>query len=487
MSKAPSRRDRALTGVLLTVLSGLVFFLNFRPWQGGLLEEWGFALAWDGEGWAGFGARLAHTAGRPLHLFPAYVGLGVSDGGFVGMYLVLALVAVAQFLLTIWALSPICRSWWTRLAIGLLLATHPWWPAGLLLRFLPAQVAVLTVVIWLGLLIRYLQRGGRVRPLLIVLVPLLGLLTYQATALPLLFGVGIALVLVPTSRLRGIVAASTTTLAVGLALIWSTVIAPMFSPQSYESGLMASGGAQLLDAPRAIARTLLLDAWPVLALAVGVAVLVVALGLDRILTRRQTWLALAAVVLAPFAALAYATQPTHLHDPERVGLPVGLTIWLVLAMLAPALDRTKAWRTATICIAFVVSAIGGALAYSTWTQASVAQEALVAVVSEQRAVTPPDRTLVVADRTGRYGDVYLLLPPHLDLALQVEDGAGSPALVCTPAGTVRDHPVAARFPLTTTPDCAPYLGDDEVLPLGTGETPFGEVDLFSIPTERLPG
>src|SRR5476649_2047251 len=45
-----------------------VFFVHFRPWQGGLLEEWGLAQAWNSEGFGGYAASMPVTVGRPFAL-----------------------------------------------------------------------------------------------------------------------------------------------------------------------------------------------------------------------------------------------------------------------------------------------------------------------------------------------------------------------------------------------------------------------------------
>jgi hypothetical protein len=174
--------------VLAPVAVLAVFFLHFRPWQGGLLEEWGLALAWNVEGIGGFAARLPLTLGRPFVLLPQYVGMALSNGGFVGPYAVLGFVAVAQLVAALWAVAPLTGIRSLRWAVALALALHPWWAAGDILRFLPAQVSVFGVVLWLGASVRFLA-GGRSRwALLIVLAPAFGLLTYQAPAAALVLG-----------------------------------------------------------------------------------------------------------------------------------------------------------------------------------------------------------------------------------------------------------------------------------------------------------
>ena len=194
---ARGARSRILSWVLATGAVLAVFFVHFRPWQGGLLEDWGLVQAWDTEGFGGFVTRLPLTLGRPLHLLPDYVGMALSNGGFVGYYAVLGAVAVAQLVAALWAVAPLTNSRSLRWAVALALALHPWWAAGDILRFMSAQVSVLGVVLWLGASIRFLANGRVSWAVLLVVAPMAGLLSYQAPAAAIVLA---AVVVAPMSR-----------------------------------------------------------------------------------------------------------------------------------------------------------------------------------------------------------------------------------------------------------------------------------------------
>ncbi|QAY63396.1 hypothetical protein ET495_09190 [Xylanimonas allomyrinae] len=433
-----------------------MFLVHFRPWQGGLLEDWGFVQAWDATGFAAYRHLIELTAGRPLHLLWTFLGLGISGGGFVGMFLVLGLVAVAQLLGTVWALAPVVRNRWVLIFLGLAIALHAWWPAGQVLRFLPAQVSALAVVLWIGASIRFLAGRSTLWQVLAIGAPLAGLLTYQAPAGALCVGaVAISAVHGSTIR-RRLWHVGLTVCTVVAAMAWSAVIAPRISPDSYESGLMTAP----LDVRRAlcaIARTLAIES-PELLIVGAILALIIIVLLGR--TAIATWQALvllACVFMAPLTAMSFAFNLAHLNDPERVAQPVGMTLWIV----ATAVSILGAWRTRLphliASVGIVASTAGAMGAYSTWTAFAELQQALLTSVAPIRSDASPSTRLVVEDLSGEFGDVYTFLPPHLNIAFYVEEGPGATVTLCTPADVPRDHPIAARFPITTTPTCEDLL------------------------------
>jgi hypothetical protein len=211
-----------------------------------------------------------------------------------------------------------------------------------------------------------------------------------------------------------------------------------------------------------------------------VGILVVALGLGRKLAEWQVWALLAILACSPLAALVYASSGVHLNDPERVILPVGIVGWFVAAALVGRVAERKLLAVgllATICVGSVVGALAG---YLRWTGYASAQQDLLEAVAPVRADLPDDATMIVEDTTGKYGDVYLLLPPHLNIALDLQYGAGADGVLCTATGVARDQPVAALYPITATPDCAEYLNAPKVRFLGAEMTKLGEVRLYAV-------
>ena len=462
---------------VLVVLAALaVAGLHFRPWQGAMLEDWNLAANWEAGGLSSLYPSLRTTLGRPFHLLPHYLGMVLSDGGVAGPFAVLAAVAVAQFLVAMWALRPLVSTWWTRWAFGLLIALHPWWVAGDILRFMPAQVSVLGVVVWLGASVRYLRTGRGIWLVPAAVAVVVGLLTYQGPAAALLMAsVALALAVSAAVPRRGATLVLVTTAAVGAVMIWSIVIAPRLVPDSYEYQLMSGGLTDPVASVRAIVRTLLLHGHGVLVLMGAVAVAVIALGLHARLRPWQVWALLALVAAAPLAAIAYASNTFHLNDAERVGLPVGVLLWVVACSVADRLPARRATARGLLAVVLLATVLGAAAGYVRWAGYSSAQEELITAVAAVREDVPDDATVIVEDVTGRYGDVYLLLPPHLNYALDVQHGAGADGVLCTASGVVRDHPDAAIFPIVTTPDCAEYLFAPGTRYLSEAMTEFGLV------------
>lgn len=477
-----ARSWRSVVGIggrLSVVLT--VFLAHFRPWQGGLLEEWGFALAWQSEGWAGFVPRLRLTAGRPLHLLPHYVGLAASSGGFVGEYAVLAGLAIAQLLLAAWALRTLVPSAALRWALAVAVALHPWWPAGGVLRYLPAQFAVTLTLLWFGLAIRYLQRGPRRLVAFSAAALLLGLLAYQALLVAVLVIVVPLAVLLTSDRRRRLLAVGSTAVVVALDVVYTVTLAPIISPESYEASISGSQIAPLQLA-RAIVRTVVHTPplWGMLALTLVVVAVFVGLTRPSPGARWTVWLGLA-LIAAPGAGLAYAANAAHLNDAERIALPIGAVAWVVLC-LAASLVGEASLRRLRGGAAGVVLALTGAMTvawYSTWTGYAASQADLLAVVGPIRAETATEDIVVVVDETGSYGDVYTLLPPYLDIALAVE-GYGAGAVICTPDDVERNQPTAAKFPIPTTPSCTDVTGIDGAEDVAEFEVPGGTIEILTI-------
>lgn len=472
-------RSRVLDWVLATGAVLAVFFVHFRPWQGGLLEDWGLVRAWDTEGFAGFVTRLPLTLGRPLHLLPDYIGMALSNGGFVGYYAVLGVVAVTQLAAALWAVAPLTDTRSLRWAVALAIALHPWWAAGDILRFTGAQVSVLGVVVWLGASIRFLANGRGSWALLLVVAPMVGLLSYQAPAVTIALA---AVVVAPMSRAgwRRQIALVVLTVGTSVAVMtWSVVIAPRIAPASYEAQL-GFQGLHLVPSVRAILRTLVLHAPSLVFALLLVAAGVIALGFNRHLPSGRAWLLLLATAATPLAAIAYVSQAAHLNDPERVALPVGLMLWVVVCCALPALNLDRTVRLIATAALLAGTTMGAFVGYATWTAYAASQQVLIKAIQPVRNTVPHDARLVIADQSGRFGDVYLLLPPYLNIALDVEYGPGADVALCTPAGVVRDQPSAALFPIATTPDCSMLLHGKVVTPMNDLATTEGTFKVYKL-------
>lgn len=466
MQPHPSR-----AGASAFLVSACVGLTHLLMWPYGYLEEWGLIRVWQSEGVGAVLSGLSTTAGRPLHLVPAHLGLGLSGGRLLGMYLVTALITGATFVAVRWALRPLSLSTGLATAGALALAMHPFWSAGWLLRFQPAQAAVLGLVLWLGLALRVLASGGRVRGALSALALAAGLLTYQAVALVPMAVLAVlwALSVMTTGRLapprRLLTLCAVTAGTVMTVATWTLLLAPRLAPNSYEAGLQGGGGLQIASSSRTIYATVLSGlAGPVLmvlAMTVVMAAAVRAMraGETRAQTARLTGTALtAAVVLtAPLTSLTYATTTLHLRDPERVLLPATTTLIIVVLAVAPHVRVRPLPRSlaAALIAALVVPAL---LALVGWRGLGERNYELLAAVLVYAKDAPPGTSFVVSDRDGYYGDVYTWLPPSLSTAASAAAGRPVDVTLCTDDDVVRDHPVAARYPIDSTPACAAILG-----------------------------
>lgn len=477
---ATRSRRRAYEWVVAGAVALVVVLLHFRPWQRGLLEEWNLVVTWNREAWGGFTGTLGQMAGRPLHLLPHYLGLAASGGGFVGEYAVLALVALGLFLGAAWALRPILRGplgW----AVAALVALHPWWPAGAILRFLPAQVGVLGLVVLLGCLVRYLRGGSRWHLVLGPAALLVGLLTYQAMALTaLVVVVVLAAVTAEATARRRLAAVGVTVATVTADLVYTLAIAPRLSDAAYEASLTGAR-AGLAESFRTLLGTIAgsVPVWATLAAALCAVVLAWVVRLRNRPRGETLWL-LAGLVGAPFTGLIYAANALHLADPERVGLPIGATAWVVLALALAALPEERPRLALVVSVLIAAWALVAGLAwYAKWTELTTLQGELVDAVAELRAATSPEDVLLIADETGRYGDIYTLLPPHLDVAL-ISEGLPSGAVICTPDDVERQHPDAARLSLITTPACSAIPEFATAVEETTITTSAGELTVFLV-------
>lgn len=479
-AQRPTSRRRAVRNSSLAIAASVIVVavLHARVWQVGLLEEWGLVVAWRDEGWAGYAARLGATAGRPLHLLWHYLGLALSIG-MAGEYTMLGVVAVAQFVAALWALKTLTASTWLRWSLALALALHPWWGAGGTLRFLPAQVSILCLVIWFGMSLRYMSSGRCGWILAGTGVFAVGLLTYQA---PLLVAPTVALALTFLSgadRRRAILSLIATSLLAGGDLVYTVKLAPLLSPDSYEASIISVKFDPFAWC-KAIARTTLFHPDLVIAVAVMSAVGIVFAVMAARKGGPGAAVVFLLIVAAPFTALVYAGAMLQLRDPERVGLPMTLTLWFALCIGAnlAEVSASRFGNTAATAFIVVASVCGAFLWLGHWSAYAQEQESLISAVGPIRARTPASESLIVVDHTGKYGDVYTLLPPYLDYALSAR-GYGSGAILCTADGVQRIQPVAAEYPISTTPTCSDVPGFAAAEEIAAINLPAGEVDVLA--------
>jgi hypothetical protein len=481
-SRRVGRLIRAVLGdrrraILVTLGTGLVFFAHFRPWQGGLVEEWGLALAWERYGLAAYTqpASLDVTLARPLLLFPVYLALEISRGSFVGLYAALALVGIAQLALANWALSAMGTARGVRWALALAVALHPWWIAGYAVRFLSAQIAIALCILWFGSLVRYLRGGGRWWLLAGSAALLTACLTYPAPALAIFFGLGAVIVGTRVGLRRAVVASSATLATIGLYGVWALVVAPRLAT-TYESGIIAGNDTPPGQAVKAVVRTLALDAPGPFVFLIVSAVVVLSLGFSQVLTPGRAWIALGLAMSSVGAALIYYPSRFHLSSGEHISLAVGLAAWFVVCGVSAGIGRSPRLAVLLQGVTVIAVLVGAVAGYTTLGRYAAGQQSMLALAAEMREHVAPGERLVVADSSGYYGSLYLFIPPYLDVALQASPGAGPETVLCT-------QPDVVRQPGVATPDCTTLLDSGEAEWIGEGETAFGEVGFYSVPVE----
>jgi hypothetical protein len=451
--------------LLHPVLACVVFLAHVSLWNDEFLEEIGLARAWQLEGIHGFRARIDLVIARPLLLLPSYVGLVLSNGGVHGMYLVLGLVVAGQYFAAVWATRPLIPSRWVRAAFGLCVALHPLWPAGWTLRFLAYQVSVLAIVVWAGCTIRFLRQQHSSWILIVGCIVLsLGLLHVQSLMLVPLVALiavgcyGLASESPDLDVRRWSVGFAATVVTVIANLTYSIVIAPHLSSTTYESevshytiGGIETAGRQLYRT--SLANTPFLVTYVVL-LAAGVAALGVALARGR-----QRVLGIIAVLVAallPLVALVYSGTVGHTRDPDRVLAPCSVAAVVVGWVVVSRLRLPRIGFTAlALAVASTIGLSGFALA--DWHDRGSMNRELLAEVTSTIAAAAPGTRFVVIDSSGQFGDVYSFLPPHLQLAVTERLDREVDVQLCTADGVARHHPDAARYPISTTPDCSAVL------------------------------
>ena len=442
----------------------LAFLVHFRPWEVAFLEEWPLAEYWTDQGPIEFIAHyFAWSLGRPLHLLPTELGLAVAGGAPGGIFLILGLVAAAQFILTIWAIRPVSRSFWLGAAVALFIALHPLWPGGFLQRFLPAQTAAMAMIVAAGLLIRWLLHG-RARWIVATGVTLLfGLSVYpgSAVAAPIL-SVVVALAVRASWRRRiiGVVVVLATS---ALMTVYSLLITRLIAPQggTYEAGnFTESTTAGPRQAVTILGGTLVNHGVFILLGVVAIGTLGAILALAGAIPNWAGWLMTGSALISPLCALVYFGNVSWLQDPDRLGYATSLGV--IAALIVPPvtwLGRSPRLGVIVAVALIGLSLLGAARGIQHWQPYVQLQHRLLAELAPVVREAKGDEIVIVVDHSGTYGSQYTLPQYYINSASHVmnEDRtevwlcslAGDPALdsapVCNAADTGFDMRLAKSF------------------------------------------
>lgn len=413
----------------------LAFATHFRPWEVAFLEEWPLAEFWADRGGFAFAANYFEwSLSRPLHLAPTGLGLALSGGNPFGIWIVLGTVAAGQFLVVIWALRSVGRSFWVNAAVALFISLHPLWAGGYLQRFLPAQTAALAMFIAAGLLIRFLQQGRARWIAWSGLSIIVGLCIYPgiAVAAPLMALV-IALA-VPSSWRRRIIGVSVTTASTALVMIYSLVIARLIVPggATYESGNFAPA---TVGGPREfvthVGTVLVGPAVVVLAGIFFIASIGAVTALARAVPQWAGWLITGTAALSPACVLVFFANILWLQDVERVayatslGLGVALLVWPLTTLASKV--RVEGALAILLVLLTLVGAVRG---IHRWQPYIALQHQLFTELAPAVHEATGDQVVVVVDHSGTYGSEYTLPQYYMSSASHVMTDDPTPVWLC---------------------------------------------------------
>ena len=452
----------------------LAFAAHFRPWEVAFLEEWPLAEYWVDRGPIAFATHyFGWSLSRPLHLLPTELGLAVAGGAPGGIFLVLGLIASAQFLLTLWAIRSLSRAFWIGGAVALFIALHPLWPGGFLQRFLPAQAAALAMIIAAGLLIRWLQYG-RIRWIATAAITMMvGLSIYPgpAVAAPLL-AVALALAVEAPWR-RRVVAVVAMTAASALMTVYSLVVTRLIDPRggTYEAGnfteATTAGPRQALAT---LGTTLNSHGFVILAGVVAITALGALLALIGAIPRRAGWLMSGAAAISPLCAIVYFGNVSWLQDIDRLGYATSLG--LIAALLIPPITSLGGRPRAEAVIAVlltILSLVGAARGIQHWQPYVQLQHRLLAELAPVVREAKGDEIVVVVDHSGTYGSEYTLPQHYINSASHVMNEDRTEVWLCS---------LATDPPLDGAVVCDPKDTGVGLRIVTSFGVPHGDVDIY---------
>lgn len=457
------------------VLGAIVAFAaHFRPWEVAFLEEWPIAEYWVDRGPVAFVAHyFGWSLGRPLHLLPTELGLAVAGGAPAGIFLILGMVAVGQFLLTMWAIRSVSRSFWLGAAVALFIALHPLWPGGFLQRFLPAQTAALAMIIASGFVIRWLQQG-RVRWIVSAGVALLlGLAVYPGPAIAAPLLALVVALLVRASWRRRIIAAVVATATSALMTVYSLLITRLIAPQggTYEAGnFTESTTAGPRQAITSLGTTLISHGATIVVGVAAVALLGAVLALIGAIPHRAGWLMTGTAVVSPLCALVYFGNISWLQDPDRLGYATSLGLGAALLVAPIAFTGRRPRVEVVIAVALaVVSILGGVRGIQHWQPYVQLQHLLLAELAPVVREASGDEIVVVIDHSGTYGSQYTLPQYYINSASQVMNEDRTEVWLCS---------LATDPPLDGATVCHPADTGVDLRLARSFTVPRGQVDLY---------
>lgn len=465
---SPAFRRLQLAEVCTVLSICFIALMTARP----LLEEWELVSRFGESGIAAFGELIGRFPLRPLQLVPFSVMWLAGEGQPIGFGIGFALLLLATYGVARWSVTPVL-SGPSRWVFASLAAILPLWPGAWLVRFAPARLSEIFVLVALGAGIR-MFRGRRVGWMTVAAFSVaLALATYQALflcllALPVILWIGQRAqdpaMMTASQRPTSTFGLFGLSLGVGVLIYaaYAWVVMHVSQGSSYEVDLASTQWLTSPDGFLSVVRSLYETAFGASPWVAPTLVWLLALFAYSVVGSaasdargRMRWIAalLACVILLPLAALPYGLGGIHVRDPERVLFPtvVGFALVVFMWMQRRADGRTFALTPSVAAVTVAAVVLGGYLSSRSAIDDFNLQVDVIAQIDvESRSVGASD--VLIRDETGRLGDTYTLYPPIVEQAFRAR-GLAITGTICTPLGVDRIHPRAQRFPIPSTERC----------------------------------
>ncbi|WP_139340901.1 hypothetical protein [Pseudomonas sp. KK4] len=449
----------------------ILILVTLTFWSvGPLIEEWGLFRAFNENGLAYFQTFAPSIPMRPLHLVAYAFQWMIGWGHPVGVALGTASLMIIRYFVARWAVSPFIGGY-KRWLLAVLAATLVFWPGAWMGRYGSAQLSAILFFVSLGFSIRLYGEwsikwvvGSAVSVALLLSI-------YQGLTL-CLFAIPVLAIFWKHESSSGVfinkarfLSVTRISFAIGAGfliygLYW-IIVSSKFGNSGYE-GALASDSARLLTVVGLTAhiKSAYITAFGqetyLLPFLLALAFFMSWGALQNFETLGEkisgATLIFLFVTLLPILSMIYVNV-LHIRDLDRVLYPVSVGFVLVCISLLARFREHGSFKSDLLNSSVVVVVV--------LTSSVVVAHGVRHYVQLQRSVisqmwaaleTHDASTVLVRDYTGTLGDVYTFLSTTLGDASTVL-GRKLVADICTPAAVDRIHPVAQRFPITTTPRC----------------------------------
>lgn len=454
----------AMEALTLAFLVALIF------WSvGPLLEEWGMFRAFNGSGLAYFETFAPAIPMRPLHLVAYGLQWALGHGHPFGVAASTGLMLVLRYLVSRWAVSPLIQGY-DRWVFSVVAATFAFWPGALLGRYGAAQLSALFFLVAFGFAVRAHRRWSVTSLIGCAVGVLLGLATYQ--------GLTLCLLLIPVASLFWVDAKTSgvfgvrdrasrairVTVGIGLGFllyfIYWLLIEKLVGNTGYE-GSLAGDSARLLTLTGLMThiKSAFITAYAKEAYLLPALLLIAFVlsqnGISRLKTVKARAVALSLIALAitflPLLSVIYVNA-LHINDVDRVLFPVIGGFTVICFTILSSFSRSQSDSKIIGSTGVVAALLATLMVFAFNAHRYVVLQQSVIEQTWKAAESAGAKSVILRDETGTLGDVYTLYATTLTDAIGAL-GKNVSAIICTPIGVDRLHPVAQRFPIGSTERC----------------------------------